>query len=479
MTIRYLATALAATLLWGIPASAQSAADLLQKGIYAQETMGDLDGAIKSYRQVLTSYPSNKQIAAQAQYQLVLCMVQKGDRAAAAREFDSLTRNYPDQADLIAKAGKLVPATPTLLPAPWPDGEAFQLNIKRDGAFTGEYLFYSTGPNPYPRAFTNSTPFGPADTPVPTQGVAMYWKLVTKRSTRSFWVAVDRENMQPLDKPRPQTDDDMGDAAAVPFAGPAIDLDPLVFRMRRLPLTVGYKTILTTHPLVLGEGFPRQVELTVTGTETVEVVAGKFNCYKVSIGALGQTFWIGVDGARPLVKMQSGKVEAELVKVWGPSVFDSAMAFLKTAGWTWRVPDNSPGQDFEANVNLPDGQYFSVHLQKTYTPPGDTAQALRQTMADKLKALSGLRSAREVTVRPDSVQTRLIGGQQALICLIDTVDHSTSTDGVPVTNEYYRYYAWVRTESTAIEFSFGANGRESVALFRFRFEPVLATAKIP
>src|ERR1035438_5071236 len=148
---------------------AQSAADLLQKGIYAQETMGDLDGAIKSYRQVLTSYPANKQIAAQAQYQLVLCMVQKGDRAAAAREFDALARNYPDQAEFINKARKLVPAGAAILPAPWPDGEAFQLNIKRDGAFTGEYLFYSTGPNPYPRAFTNSTPFGPADTPVPTR----------------------------------------------------------------------------------------------------------------------------------------------------------------------------------------------------------------------------------------------------------------------------------------------------------------------
>src|ERR1039457_6582267 len=89
MTIRHLATALVATLLWGTPASAQSAADLLQKGIYAQETLGDLDGAVQSYRQVLTSYPANKQIAAQAQYQLVLCMGQKGDRAAASREFRS------------------------------------------------------------------------------------------------------------------------------------------------------------------------------------------------------------------------------------------------------------------------------------------------------------------------------------------------------------------------------------------------------
>jgi hypothetical protein len=477
MSIRHLATALVATLLWGIPASAQSAADLLQKGIYAQETLGDLDGAVKSYRQVLTSYPANKQIAAQAQYQLVLCMVQKGDRAAASREFDALARNYPDQADIIAKARKLVPAGAAILPAPWPDGETFQLNIKRDGAFTGEYLFYTTGPNPYPQmGMFARAGNGPAAIP---DNAMFYWKLVTKRSTRSLWVVVDRETMQPLDKPHLDTDDDMGDATAVPFAGPAVDLEPLIFRMRRLPLAAGYKTTLTTQPFVLGDSTPRQVELTVTGTETVEVVAGKFNCYKVSIGALGQTFWIGVDGARPLVKMQSGKVEAELVKVWGPSVFDSAMAFLKTTGWTWRDPDKSPGQDVEATVNLPDGQYFSVHLQKTYTPPGDIAQALRQAMAEKSKALSGLRSAREVTVRPDSVQTRLIGGQQALICLIDTVDHSTSTDGVPVTNEYYRYYAWVRTEGTAIEFSFGANGRSNVALFRFRFEAVLATANIP
>jgi hypothetical protein len=479
MTIRHLATALVATLLWGIPAGAQSAADLLQKGIYAQETLGDLDGAIRSYRQVLTSYPANKQIAAQAQYQLVLCMVQKGDRAAASREFDALARNYPDQADFIAKARKLVPVAPILLPAPWPDGEAFQLNIKRDGAFTGEYLFYSTGPNPYPRAFTNSTPFGPADTPVPTQGVAMYGKLVTKRSTRSFWVAVDRETMQPLDKPHLSLDDDMGDPTAVPFAGPAIDIEPLVFRLRRLPLAVGYKTTLTTHPLVLGEGFPQQVELTVTGTETVQVVAGKFNCYKVSFGPLNQTFWIGVDGARSLVKIQSGKAEAELVKVWEKPVFDSAVAFLKTAGWTMRDPDKDPGQEVATSANTgPGGQWVNVNVRTAYTPPGDIAQALRQTMADKLEAVAHTGIAKEARVRPDSVQTRLIGGQQALICLVDQVDHSIH-DGVPTTTEYYRYYAWIRTESMAIEFSSDSQVRGGIALFRFVFEPLLATAKIP
>src|ERR1035438_5402656 len=115
------------------------------------------------------------------------------------------------------------------------------------------------------------------------------------------------------------SDDLLGDLSAAPFAGPAIDAEPLVFRMRMLPLAAGYKTTLTTLPFLLGYGVPRPVELAVTAVETVQTVAGKFNCYKVPFAALGQTFWIGVDGARPLVKFQSGKVEAELVKMWKPS----------------------------------------------------------------------------------------------------------------------------------------------------------------
>ena len=42
---------------------AQSPADQLQKGIYAQETAGDIDGAIKIFRQVANS--PNKTIAEQ------------------------------------------------------------------------------------------------------------------------------------------------------------------------------------------------------------------------------------------------------------------------------------------------------------------------------------------------------------------------------------------------------------------------------
>ena len=85
MTNQHFVAAMVAVLLLGAPANAQSAADLLQKGIHAQETVGDVDSAIQIFRQVAASPAANKVLAAQAQYQLVVCMLQKGDRSAARK----------------------------------------------------------------------------------------------------------------------------------------------------------------------------------------------------------------------------------------------------------------------------------------------------------------------------------------------------------------------------------------------------------
>ena len=93
MTTEYMAAAAIAALLFLSPGRAQSTADLLQKGIHAQETLGDVDGAIQIFRQVAAS-ASNKPLAAQAQYQLVVCMLQKGDRSAANQELQLLARNF-------------------------------------------------------------------------------------------------------------------------------------------------------------------------------------------------------------------------------------------------------------------------------------------------------------------------------------------------------------------------------------------------
>src|SRR5580700_11277655 len=101
----------ATTILGAMFAAAQTqappqptAAELLQKGIYAQETAGDLDGAIKIYRQIVDSHPIQREIAAQAQYRLGLTLLAKGDAATASQEIQRLGWDFPDYKDLIASA---------------------------------------------------------------------------------------------------------------------------------------------------------------------------------------------------------------------------------------------------------------------------------------------------------------------------------------------------------------------------------------
>jgi hypothetical protein len=119
MITKFLAAATMATLLLAGAANAQSAADLLQKGIHAQETVDDPDGAIRIFRQVVASPNTNKQLAAQAQYQLVLCLLQKGDRPGASQELQLLEKNFADQPDLIDKARKPIPGANAFLLAAW------------------------------------------------------------------------------------------------------------------------------------------------------------------------------------------------------------------------------------------------------------------------------------------------------------------------------------------------------------------------
>ncbi len=82
MKMRYLAVAAALAVAWGAqPEPAQSVAEQLQKGIYAQKTEGDLDSAIRIYRQIIASNPAQRVYAAQAQTLLAQALAQKDNNA--------------------------------------------------------------------------------------------------------------------------------------------------------------------------------------------------------------------------------------------------------------------------------------------------------------------------------------------------------------------------------------------------------------
>jgi hypothetical protein len=102
MITRFIATAALALSLLATAASAQTATELFQKGLYAQQTAGDADGAISIYRQIIASAGTPRPLAAQAQMQIVGALLQKGDVNAASEEFRTLLTNYSDQKALIA-----------------------------------------------------------------------------------------------------------------------------------------------------------------------------------------------------------------------------------------------------------------------------------------------------------------------------------------------------------------------------------------
>jgi hypothetical protein len=122
MFIRFVAVALLTLSLLATAGSAQTAAELLQKGIYAQETAGDLDAALQIYRQVVGSAGNQRALAAQAQMRIVGILLQKGDNAGATLEFNILVQNYADQKEIIAsiaaRLGAVLRSTTFLPTAP-------------------------------------------------------------------------------------------------------------------------------------------------------------------------------------------------------------------------------------------------------------------------------------------------------------------------------------------------------------------------
>jgi hypothetical protein len=111
--LRLLSVFVAAFLLT-TPTAAQTAAELLQKGIYTQDTAGDIDAALAIFRQVVKTVSPQRRYAAQAQARIVQCLLRKGDTTGALEQFDLLARDYADFKKIVsATAAALRSRTPT------------------------------------------------------------------------------------------------------------------------------------------------------------------------------------------------------------------------------------------------------------------------------------------------------------------------------------------------------------------------------
>ncbi len=88
---------------------AASAAELLEKGIYTEETKGELKAATELYQQIVDDPQAARALVAQAQLRLGLCQLKLGDKPQAISALERLTQEFPDKDKLLAVVEQYMP----------------------------------------------------------------------------------------------------------------------------------------------------------------------------------------------------------------------------------------------------------------------------------------------------------------------------------------------------------------------------------
>ena len=315
------AFAVIAVALWATPvAIAQSPSELLEKAIYTEETVGDLDQAIEIYRQVVTDTKAAEAAAAQAQFRLGQCLLKQKKTDEATAAFKKVIQDYPNQAEWVARAQQQVPelAPLQLGPEPWEDGEFLQLTVKLAGGLNiGSFIWSVDSAQVEGRDVWRMKTFRFITAGGDNRGISE--------------VDADKQTFQPIRSSFRHTLIGTTDATytkdQVSVIRPGSNGEPRseslnrvfydneqgVFVFRRLPLAEGYKASVPIYATFGGGAIDIQVE--VNGKETVTVPAGSFECYKVTLRPVNQVFWYTTDAHCYLVKFDAGGVTAELQRV--------------------------------------------------------------------------------------------------------------------------------------------------------------------
>jgi tetratricopeptide (TPR) repeat protein len=94
---------------FGITTQAQTASTLLEKGIYTEETVGDLPKAMEIYQKIISNAQADRPSVAQAYFRLGNCYLKNGETKNATETFKKVINDFPDQKDLAEQARKKLP----------------------------------------------------------------------------------------------------------------------------------------------------------------------------------------------------------------------------------------------------------------------------------------------------------------------------------------------------------------------------------
>ena len=437
---------------------AASLSELMEKGVYSEETKGDLDAALQIYQQVVAEAKGGAALAAQAQYRVGVCYYKKKNYTEATAAFEKVVKDYPDQKDLVNLANKYLSGAMPLLPAPWVSGEVLRLDVK------------------FPTGFK----LGTASYAVTAgeSGGQKIWQLESRlfAGVQSFSrVEVEADTFKPIHSRWMHSL--IGDADAVYRPGQAevklkgkdeikkCDLEGIVYDneevvqlIRRLPLAPGYTTTVRCFTS-LGGGAIIPIKLDVSGPEKLEVPAGSFECLKVEM-SLKQSFWYSTDPHHYLVKFEAGGILAELASIGvrkadEPVTYqDPALHFSLTAPSGWEFSGQTSADAKRQSVVFvldPEAIGSStlkvVQMSAEYRPESSTS--VRKWADWDLK--NAPKASKDFKVRTDSWKERTVGGHPAVSCLSDFVEGQVAK---------VVYSVYIFADGTAAMFSFAFPAKE-------------------
>jgi Protein of unknown function (DUF3108)/Tetratricopeptide repeat len=403
-----------------------SPSELLEKGIYAEETKGDIEGAITIYQQLVADAKANQSLAAKAHLRLGQCLLKKNRQQDAMAAFEKLIHDFPNEKELIAKAREYLPGELALGPVPWVDGERLQMTLSlAAGLDIGTMEL---------RADLVET------------GGRKAWRVGRRMGGTGEMLSsvdVDPENFHPLASYWKHTL--LGEASAVfkpgeveiRRAGAAdsttlrpdktvFDNEEVMHMMRRLPLQTGYKTTL---PVIttLGGGAILAIGVDVPKEETVETPAGTYECFKVVLN-IGQTFWISNDEHRYLVKFDAGGAIAHLVSIEqrnsGAAVpfRDDRLGVRLTTPADWvihlRAKDKPVIYLLDPAANA---EHVGLHLVPADSIPAAARQSAR-ALADHDFRENLQKTLKDAKVRPNSWKPYSVSGRTGVSFVADYVE---------------------------------------------------------
>jgi hypothetical protein len=458
--------------------SAQDPSVLLEKAIYTEETLGNLNEAIGIYQQIAAAAETNRATAALALYRLGMCYQKGGRMEDAQAAFTKLSKSYPEQKELISKIPRSASKGLEFRPAPWINGEVLRMAIKvRSGSQAGTQFYSvesvqesgktawrlrSVDGNISVSQFISLTM--DAETLAPTSSIqktgsygefrAIYTpKQVEFVTTRRGSVA---KKQFPLDRA-------------------VYDYAQLAHLLRCLPLKEGFQAeVLVANP---EKASVWDANITVVDRERVTVPAGIFDCYKTTVTMVNQeiTFWISTDAHSYVVKedhqgtLTKELISASIVEKGKPIHYeDSKSGISLDAPFGWLIGSNSLGRENYISFIGPEAESDGSLLfidQK----PEEMAKTSLDEDVDKDIAREQ-RQYKEFAVRPESRVTTTVSGFNAIRFIVDFKQLMSEKDTI-------RYHFYFMSPSRWYEIRFETD-KEYFERLRPAFDSIISSLRV-